>query len=197
MWKLIALSVRNMEVLNILCTSCGKTFPNKTKLTKHTAGVHTHTKTECKECGKMMKSMKHLENHLSSHRTVTCKKCNKSIQKKSRTSHICGVLFQYPIDPLHAIYHGPVNDILSRLEEKYPEEMKEFYSSNSLSKKGQGIGGTFNGPSIKDILQEIKLNQLASLLLARRTRLCRMRLLSSRFMKAWFLIFFQSLSHSS
>ena len=42
--------------------------------------------------------------------------------------------------------------------------MKYFYSENYLTKKGQGIGGTFNGPSIKDILQESMLNKLEALL---------------------------------
>ena len=64
------------------------------------------------------------------------------------------VLVQYPPDPLHVVYLGPANDLLSKLEEKYPDEMDEFYSENKMTKKGQGIGGTFNGPSIKDILKD-------------------------------------------
>ena len=74
------------------------------------------------------------------------------------------VLVQFPLDPLHVVLLGPVNDILAVLEKKYPDVMIQFYSEHSLTKKGQGIGGTFNGPSIKDILKEKNLNHLGSLL---------------------------------
>ena len=105
---------------SLLCTSCGKTYPDKKSLIRnHFVNVHKHD---------------------------------------------IPVLVQYPPDPLHVVYLGPVNDVLSKLEEKYPEVMDEFYKENSLTKKGQGIGGTFNGTSIKDILKEKALNQLEAYL---------------------------------
>ena len=39
-----------------------------------------------------------------------------------------------------------------------------FYSENKMTKKGQGIGGTFNGPSIKEILDEVMINKLEAIL---------------------------------
>ena len=42
--------------------------------------------------------------------------------------------------------------------------MDEFYSDKKMTKKGQGIGGTFNGPSIKDILKDTMLNKLEAIL---------------------------------
>ena len=74
------------------------------------------------------------------------------------------VLVQYPPDPLHIVLLGPCNNCLSKLEEKYPQEMSYFYNEYKFTKKGQGIGGTFNGPSIKDILQESMLNKLEAIL---------------------------------
>ena len=74
------------------------------------------------------------------------------------------ILQQYPPDPLHIVLLGPVNDVLSLIEKKFPQQMNSFYSFNKLSKKGQGIGGTFNGPSIKDILEESMLFQLEGFL---------------------------------
>ena len=68
------------------------------------------------------------------------------------------IIVQFSIDPLHVVYLGPVNDILTVLENKYPDVMNQFYSDLSLTKKGQGIGGTFNGPSIKEIVKEQNLN---------------------------------------
>ena len=42
--------------------------------------------------------------------------------------------------------------------------MKYFYAENKLTKKGQGIGGIFNGPSIKEILEEGMINNLEAIL---------------------------------
>ena len=74
------------------------------------------------------------------------------------------VLVQYPPDPLHIVLLGPCNNCLSKLEEKYPQEMSYFYNEYKFTKKGQGIGGTFNGPSIKDIQLESMLNKLEAIL---------------------------------
>ena len=42
--------------------------------------------------------------------------------------------------------------------------MKYFYTENKMTKKGQGIRDTFNGPSIKEILEEGMINKLEAIL---------------------------------
>ena len=66
---------------------------------------------------------------------------------------ICGK--EYPSD-VHLQKH--------LLEKKFPTQMDSFYKFNNLTKKGQGIGGNFNGVSIKFILQESKLFELEGFL---------------------------------
>ena len=54
-------------------------------------------------------------------------------------------------------YHllGPCNDALEKLEVKFPLEMKSFYVFHCLNKTGEGLGGKFNGPSIKTVLKNL------------------------------------------
>ena len=72
------------------------------------------------------------------------KSCSFKPMKLTNGKDDTPVLVQYPPDPLHVVYLGPANDLLSKLEQEYPEAMDEFYSENKMTKKGQGIGGTFN-----------------------------------------------------
>jgi hypothetical protein len=64
------------------------------------------------------------------------------------------VIFQFPPDPLHVNLPGPVNDALEKMENIFPQEMQVFYKRHCLNKSGQGPGGQFNGPSIKDIIKK-------------------------------------------
>ena len=50
---------------------------------------------------------------------------------------------------------GPCNDALEKLEVKFPLEMKSFYVFHCLNKTGEGLGGKFNGPSIKTVLTSL------------------------------------------
>ena len=76
------------------------------------------------------------------------------MQKSERDKE---VIFTFPPDPLHVNLLGPVNDVLSKMEQIWPLEMESFYSKNHLKKCGEGPGGQFNGPSIKYIIQERSL----------------------------------------
>ena len=70
-----------------------------------------------------------------------------------------------PPDPLHCNLLGPCNDVLELLEKMYPVEMtEEFYKNLGLKKSGEGPGGKFAGPSIREILKEHRLQQLESIL---------------------------------
>ena len=75
------------------------------------------------------------------------------------------VIFLLPPDPLHINLLGPCNDILEKMENLWPVEMKEeFYAKHHLSKSGGGPGGQFDGPSIKHILKEESLIDLEIIL---------------------------------
>ena len=51
-------------------------------------------------------------------------------------------LFVLPPDPLHVILLGPVNDVMDKLEQLYPVELREeFYPKNHFKKSGEGPGG--------------------------------------------------------
>ena len=70
-------------------------------------------------------------------------------------------LFVLPPDPLHVVLLGPINDVMDKLEQLYPLEIKEeFYPKHHLKKSGEGPGGKFNGPSVKHILKEESLIDL-------------------------------------
>ena len=60
-----------------------------------------------------------------------------------------------PPAPLHTNLLGPVNDALEKLEKHFEEQMEVFYKVHCLNKTGQGPGGKFNGPSIKEILRNL------------------------------------------
>ena len=73
-----------------LCTACGKDFASKYYLRIHSLEVHNSSRINCDECGKNMNNKKHLRNHLKTHRTISCKNCNKTIPQNSITSHSRG-----------------------------------------------------------------------------------------------------------
>ena len=75
------------------------------------------------------------------------------------------ILDYFPPDPLHVVLLGPINDVMEKLKQLYPCEMTdEFYVKNHLNKSGEGPGGKFNGPSVKQIIKESSLQQLEELL---------------------------------
>ena len=86
-WKLVSLSSLMPQQL---CTAFGKDFPSKYFLRIHNLQVHNSSRINCDECGKNMNNKKHLRNHLKTHRTISCKNCNKTIPQNSNTSHSCG-----------------------------------------------------------------------------------------------------------
>ena len=49
-----------------------------------------------------------------------------------------------PIDPLHVLLLGPINDLMPILRDKFPEKIDAFLSKHNL-KNNEGIGGTFAG----------------------------------------------------
>jgi hypothetical protein len=55
---------------------------------------------------------------------------------------------------------GPVNELIKKIEDLFPIETETFYRKLKISKSGNGIGGTLNGPFIKDILKETNLTDL-------------------------------------
>ena len=61
-----------------------------------------------------------------------------------------------PPDPLHTNLLGPVNDLMDKLEELWPIEVKDiFYKAHYLNKNGEGAGGKFNWLLIKTIIKNI------------------------------------------
>ena len=50
----------------------------------------------------------------------------------------------FPIDPLHVLLLGPVNDLMPILSKKFPEIIDAFLAAHNL-KNNEGIGGTFAG----------------------------------------------------
>ena len=50
----------------------------------------------------------------------------------------------FPIDPLHVLLLGPINDLIPILRKKFPTQMDDFMARHNL-KNNEGIGGTFAG----------------------------------------------------
>ena len=73
------------------------------------------------------------------------------------------VLELYPPPQLHCGILGPGNDVLTKLEKLFPQEMKAYYTQFHI--KGSGPGGSFNGPTIKAILEnrQGKLEKLSEI----------------------------------
>ena len=71
-------------------------------------------------------------------------------------------LLYLPPEPLHILL-GVMNDVLSDLEVRFPAQMKTFCERFHIL-RGNMIGGAFNGPSVKAVLQEAALLDLAQLL---------------------------------
>lgn len=92
------------------------------------------------------------------------KSCEFKPLKFKMCQYDTAVLFLLPPDPLHVNYLGPVNDVFDLLEENFPNELKTFYEKYHLKKSGQGPGGKFHGPSIKQILREDCLNNLLTII---------------------------------
>ena len=61
-----------------------------------------------------------------------------------------------PPEPLHTNLLGPCNDALEKLEEEFESEMRCFYKMQCLNNSGEGPGGKFNGPSIKQALKNLE-----------------------------------------
>ena len=74
------------------------------------------------------------------------------------------VIFTLPPEPLHTNLLGPVNDAVELMENKYPQEMQEFYKKHNLKKGGDSVGGKFIGPKVKFIIHEDRLVELEQLL---------------------------------
>ena len=71
-------------------------------------------------------------------------------------------LLYLPPEPLHLLL-GVMNDVLGDLEKRFPAEMKSFCETFHIL-QGDMIGGAFNGPAVKAVLQEPALVALAQLL---------------------------------
>ena len=56
----------------------------------------------------------------------------------------------YPPPQLHCGILGPANDTLKKLESIFPVEMANFKKERHI--KGSGIGGDYNGPTLKSIM---------------------------------------------
>ena len=50
----------------------------------------------------------------------------------------------FPIDPLHVLLLGPINDLIPILRKKFPTQIDDFLDRHNL-KNNEGIGGTFAG----------------------------------------------------
>ena len=74
------------------------------------------------------------------------------------------VLFTFPPDPLHINLLGAGNDCIDLLEKVFPEEVNLFFKKYHLTRSGQGVGGKFNGPSVKLILKEESLTDLEDMI---------------------------------
>ena len=93
------------------------------------------------------------------------KSCEHSPISMMKDQERKSILDYFPPDPLHVVLLGPINDVMEKLEQIYPCEMTdEFYEENHLNKSGEGPGGKFNGPSVKQIIKESSLQQLEELL---------------------------------
>ena len=57
----------------------------------------------------------------------------------------------YPPPQLHVGVLGPGNDVLQFLEKQFPEFMEEFKNRHHI--KGSGPGKTYNGPTLKRIME--------------------------------------------
>ena len=53
----------------------------------------------------------------------------------------------FPIDPLHVILLGPINDLMPLLRKKFPKQIDDFLARHNL-KNNEGIGGTFAGQQL-------------------------------------------------
>ena len=75
------------------------------------------------------------------------------------------VLELYPPPQLHTGILGPGNDVLTNLEKRFPQEMAAYYTQFHI--KGSGPGGSFNGPTIKAILEnrQGRLEKLSEIVL--------------------------------
>ena len=76
---------------------------------------------------------------------------NEPIKLRNNQENI-EVLFLTPPDPLHVIYLGPVNDTWKCLR-KYCD-LKDFEKKHHMKESGSGLGGDFNGPTIKNLLKK-------------------------------------------
>ena len=53
----------------------------------------------------------------------------------------------FPIDPIHVILLGPINDLMPLLRKKFPKQIDDFLARHNL-KNNEGIGGTFAGQQL-------------------------------------------------
>ena len=70
------------------------------------------------------------------------------------------VLFLTPSDPLHVIYLGPFNHAWTCLTTL--TDLRPFEIEHHMKSSGQGPGGDFNGPTIKNILKDKNLTNLSN-----------------------------------
>ena len=111
----------HLGIRNYLCQFCDKKYKDKGALTKHIEAQHTNNNT-CPYCGKMVK---YLDGHLRKMKcylppderpnlnpTKICKKCGKTIPKKSIKSHMDR-------------FHGELKQChLCDFKTKYPHNLK-------------------------------------------------------------------------
>ena len=73
-------------------------------------------------------------------------------------------MFTFPPDPLHINLLGAGNDCIDLLEKVFPEEVNLFFKKYHLTRSGKGVGGKFDGPSVKLILKEESLTDLEDMI---------------------------------
>ena len=72
------------------------------------------------------------------------------------------VLFLIPPYPWHVIYIGPFNHVWTCLRKL--TDLKQFEIEQHMKSIGQGPGGDYNGPTIKNILKDKNLTNLSNFL---------------------------------
>ena len=116
--------------------------------------IHDKTEYTCNTCEKTVIGRKKLQNHMQTHETFDCRKCNSKVKMNSRASHYkkCDGEAVKTFACNKCSYVVDRQDRLAKhMENKHREKEKSKFPCTFC---GQGPGGKFNGPSIKYILRE-------------------------------------------
>ena len=98
-------------MVGFLCTACGKSFTQKVALRKHFYAIHIH---RFLEAGGNISQVKNF------------KSCSFKPMKLTNGKDDTPVLVQYPPDPLHVVYLGPANDLLSNWNKNTLKQWMNF-----------------------------------------------------------------------